>query len=133
MLNDTFTFAVDTAATGTTTDETYSRYSESSDKSTYVGATNSMAARDQLVFSRSFATASGNFAGAYHAAFKVFWDRTVPGVDTSTERTEPIIVTVDARIPLGATYEDILHALQRATSVITTGAIREGLFKALMV
>lgn len=133
MLSDTYTFAVDTAATGTTTDELYSRYSESSNKSTYVGPENSMATRDQIVFSRSFATASGNFAGAYHAAFKVFWDRSVSGVDTSTTRTEPIIVTVDARVPLGATQEDITHALQRAAGVLTTGAIREGLFQALMV
>jgi len=123
MQENTITLAVDETNTGSTTDITYRRYEEGQNKAVYVSPDNTLLNRDQLAFFRSLPKVNGNFRGMAKSSAKFTQDLEVPGVDSSTDLTVPMIVEVSMSLPVGATAAEALLGRQRAIALLDDDAV----------
>jgi hypothetical protein len=127
MQPNILTLAVDTANTGSTTDQTYERYDEYQNRSIYVGSEHSNDARDTISLYRTFPTKSGNFKGTAKSSFKISEDQDIAGVDGVAVLTAPAIVEVNFSFPVGTTAAKILELRQRVLALLDTDTIMDDL------
>lgn len=118
MLTDTVTISVDTANTGTPTSESFTRYEEFQNRSTYIGADHTPDVRNVLGFYRTFPTKNGNFKGTSKSAVKFTQDVQVAGADGVSTLTAPIILDLSFSVPVGASTADLVHARQRLLALL---------------
>lgn len=118
MLPNTITLAVDTANTGTTTDQVYVRFEEQINKSTYRGPGASVSSRNQLAFLRTLAKRSGDFLGSNKPTVKYTRDVSVPNASGSGNVVAPLIVEVSMSLPVGCTDADVLAARQHIVAIL---------------
>lgn len=133
MQPDTITVPVDTLNNGTTTDEIYTRFEEYQNRSVYIGASHTMAAKDQLSLYRSFPKTNGNFKGVSKTSIKFAREHSVLGVDGLSNLTAPVIVEVSFSIPVGITAAQSLIARQRVVALLDNDTIMAALNDQLMV
>lgn len=125
MLDNTITLAVDTANTGSTTDQDYTRYSEHENRTVYVGETHSMVARDELSIYRTFPKPNGTFKGVSKTAVKFTEDQVVDGVDGVSQLTAPLILDIQFSIPVGVESSKITELRQRAIALLDTDTVMD--------
>jgi len=118
MQDNTVTLAVDMANTGTTTDETYRRFDEQNNRTTYVGPAHSLVLRDQMTLYRTLPKANGNFKGMAKSAIKFTQDISIPGVDAETTITVPHIVEVSFSLPVGTSAEVAMIGRQKLIALL---------------
>lgn len=124
MLDNQITIAVDTENTGTTTDFIMKRTDEFQNRSVYYRqGSHSLASRDLLSFYRTPVTRSGNDPGVAKSAFKVTRDIVVPGVDTSTSITKPMICEVSFSMPVGFTAAQAKELRQNILALLDDDAL----------
>lgn len=117
-LPEEVTLPVDELNNGTTVDYVFTRFSDSLNTSTYIGADHATDARDLLKFYRTFSKANGNFRGVKKSAFKLTWDQSVTGVDGVSVLTAPIIGDTSFSIPEGTSDAAILVFRQRMIALL---------------
>lgn len=125
MLDNTITLAVDTANSGTTTDQDYTRYSEHENRTVYVGETHSMVARDEMSVYRTFPKPNGTFRGVSKTAIKFTEDQVVYGVDGVSQLTAPVILDIQFSIPVGITTAKIVELRQRAIALLDKDTVMD--------
>lgn len=134
MQANIFSLSVDPANDGNPVTETYELYNGSLlNRSIYVSPTHVQESRDMLTLYRTEATKSGNFKGVSKSALKCTEDKAVPGVDSSTTLTAPMIGEVSFSIPVGVTAADVKHFRQRLIAILDDDTIMDKLNVQLMV
>lgn len=133
MQANTITLSVDAANTGTPANQVYSRYEEYPNRSSYIGDDHLPEVRNTMGIYRTFPTRTGNFKGASKSAVKFTQDVVVPGVDSTTEITSPIIVEVSFSVPVGAASADLKELRQRVIAALDQDALMDSLSIQLMV
>ena len=119
MIDNTITLAVDTANTSSTTDELYTRFEESSNRSVYTGPTHDLSGlRDMLTITRALPKKNGNFRGTGKSSTKFTKDHEVEGVDTTTTLNVPGIIEVSTSFPLGMLGSERIHMRQKAIALL---------------
>jgi hypothetical protein len=118
MLADQITLPVDELNDDTLVNYVFSRFSDTLNNSTYIGAEHASDARDTLKFYRTFSKANGNFRGVKKSAFKFSWDQQVTGVDGVSVITAPLISDVAFSIPEGTTDANVLIMRQRIIALL---------------
>jgi len=133
MQPNTITLAVDTANTGTTTDQEYNRYEEKINSSTYIGPGHSLGNRNLLQLYRTPPKRNGNFPGAAKASAKFTIDRQVSGVDTATTLVAPQILEISISSPVGVSSADHLEFRQHGVALLDYDTIVSALYELLSV
>lgn len=133
MLDNTITLAVDVLHNETTVDQDYLRYEEQANRSVYIGEDHSLSVRNQLVHTRSFPTQAGNYRGVAKSSFKFSQDVTVPGVDSTTNITAPLIQQISFSIPVGTPTAKVLEMRQRLVAYVNSDAFMDRLTQKLEV
>lgn len=133
MQTDQLVIAVDAENNGTPANETYTRYEENVNRSSYIGAAHTPDNRDLLALYRTFPTKTGNFKGTSKSAVKFTKDIEVAGVDSTTLITAPIIVEVSFSVPVGALAADLKHCRQRVLALLDSDLTMDKLNIQLMV
>lgn len=133
MQPNVITLPVDNANDGNTVDQSYSRYDEYQNRTTYVGENHSPANRDQIAMYRSFPTKSGNFKGTSKSAVKLTEDVSVPGADGVATLTVPCIAEVSFSIPVGMPATKVLELRQRIIALLDDDQIMDDLSVRLMI
>lgn len=123
MQNNIITLTVDKANDGNTVPVVFSRNEEYSGRSVYIGENHRLDARDTLVFYRTMPTASGNFKGMAKTAVKFSRDLSVPGVDSSTSLTVPLIIEATVSLPVGAAKAELVEARQKLIALLDDDSI----------
>lgn len=125
---------VDTLNDGTTVvDETFTRYEELPNRTRYVGEDHLPDDRNELSIYRTFPTRNGNFKGTAKSSVKFTKDFEVPGVDSSTTLTSPVIVEVSFSVPVGISAADLLLVRQRLIAALDDDSFMDPLNIQLMV
>lgn len=133
MQADQLTLSVDVANNGTPTNEVYTRYEEFQNRSRYIGSEHTPGSRDEIGLYRGFPTKTGNFKGVGKTSVKHTLDLEVPGVDSSTTVSAPLIIEVSFSVPVGAPTSDVVHARQRVVALLDDDAFMDALNIQLMV
>lgn len=107
MLQDPLVLSVETATPGTYADKTFRKDSQNGNGSLYLSSSHSNTSRDTLTVVRGLPTRVGNFRGVQRGSLKTTKDISVPGYDSSTTLTQPLIFQLSGSIPVGATDEAI--------------------------
>lgn len=110
-----------------------SRFEESLNRSVYIDADHTIAAKNTLTLYRTQPKASGNFKGVAKSAFKFSTDILVDGVDGVSQLTAPIIVEVSFSLPVGVTAAQSLVARQKALALLDRDDVMVALNDQLMV
>jgi hypothetical protein len=115
MLENLITLHVDHENNATLSDEVYRRYDTSiANKTVYVlQDLHSLLKRFTMSVFRTPPKRVGNFKGTAKSAVKFTQDIDVPGVDSTTTLTVPLIAEASFSLPLGCTSEQALAARQR--------------------
>lgn len=126
MQPNVITLAVDILNSGTTTNQSYSRFEEAANRSTYVGATHSPASRDTLSLYRTPAKKTGNYLGSTKSAAKFSEDVVV--VDAmGNDSVQPVILEVSWSVPVGVPAAKTKEIRQRAVALLDDDAIMSDL------
>jgi len=127
MQPNEITFNVDVLNDGNTTPQVYKRFDQVGNRSVYHGASHAADLRDAINLYRSPATKNGNFRGVQKTAIKVTRDKLVPGVDSTTTLTSPMIGDISFSLPLGVTAADVLELRQLIIAALDVDAIMDAL------
>lgn len=111
----------------------FTRFEEHLNRAVYIGPNHSLSARNTLTAYRTLPKISGNFKGVAKSAAKFSADITVPGVDSETTITAPIIVELSFSIPVGATPAQTKLHRQKALALLDLDAVMAPLNDQLMV
>lgn len=124
MQPDVITLSVDEENDGVgPVNHVYNRFDTSyPNRSGYIGANHTLAARNTLTLYRTLPKVSGNFMGVAKTAFKFSVDTTVLGVDGSNV-TAPVIVEVSFSVPVGVTAAATKIARQRALALLDLDSV----------
>lgn len=134
MQATTVTLAVDVDNDGLAlVNEVYSKYEEYQNRSTYIGADHALDDRNTFGIYRTLPTRSGNFKGTGKSAVKFTQDFQVPGVDSSTTLTAPVIVDVSFSVPVGVSQADLIHMRQRVIALLDSDSFMNSLNLQLMI
>jgi hypothetical protein len=133
MQPNQITLAVDTENTGVTTDKVYLRFEETLNRSTYVSDTHTYAEKDTVTLYRTLPKQNGNFKGVLKSSLKVTEDFSVPGVDSSTTLTSPVILSVSFSVPIGVTSADLLRLRQTVIALLDQDTLMNPLNHQLMI
>lgn len=133
MQANQLTLSVDAGNNGTPANETYTRYEEYQNRSTYIGANHTPDDRDLLAIYRTFPTKTGNFKGTAKSSVKFTKDVEVAGVDSNTTIASPIIVECSFSVPVGASAAELKHARQRIIAALDNDSFMDSLNIQLMV
>lgn len=133
MQQNELTLAVDASNNGTPANETYTRYEEYQNRTTYIGTDHLPDDRNSLAIYRTFPTKSGNFKGTAKSSVKFTQDVEVSGVDSSTTLTAPIILDLSFSVPVGAAAADLKHVRQRLLALLDDDSFMDSLNIQLMV
>lgn len=123
MQANSITLAVDTANTGTTTDQVYTRHEELTDRSTYIGASYQLDNRDMIQLYRTAPKRNGEYRGTARTAVKLTEDVSVDNVSGDGSIVAPMIMEVTFSIPVGATAAQTLELRQRGIALLDDDAI----------
>lgn len=123
MQDNSITLAVDTANTGSTTNQVYTRFRESTDRTTYVGAAHTLDARDTIQLYRTAPKRNGEFKGTARTAIKLTEDVSVDNVSGDGSIVAPMIMEVSFSIPVGATAAQTLELRQRGIALLDDDTI----------
>lgn len=121
MLDNTITLSVDLANTGSTTDETYTRFDELLNRSVYNGEGHTYTKRDTLNFYRTMPKRAGNFLGVKKSAIKLTQDQDVLGADGSSI-VQPALLDVSFSLPVGTTAANAMILRQRLIALLDDDA-----------
>lgn len=113
--------------------EVYSRFETLPNRTRYIGGDHTPGARNEIGLYRSFPTKSGNFKGVGKTSVKFTQDVSVPGVDSTTEVTAPVILEVSFSVPVGVAGADIKHYRQRLLALLDNDDVMDKLNIQLMV
>lgn len=127
MQANQLSISVDAANDGNAAAEVYDRRDEFQNRSVYIGADHLPEERNELALYRTYPTKSGNFKGVLKSSVKFTQDVDVPGVDSSSTLTSPIILEASFSIPVGATAADILHIRQRLVALLDDDTFMDSL------
>lgn len=133
MLANQIDLSVDATNVGTPATQSYDRYEEFQNRSVYIGADHLPEARNMFAVYRTFPTKSGNFKGVSKSAVKFTQDAEVPGVDSATTLTAPIIIEVSFSVPVGCTNAELMEMRQRAIAALDDDTLMDALNVQLMV
>lgn len=133
MQADSIVLPVDPANNSTVVNETFTRYKEAADRTTYIGAGHVPELRNEMSIYRTFPSRSGNFKGTSKSALKFTQDQEVAGVDSSTTVTAPMILEVSFSLPVGVTAAQVKALRQRAVAALDADSFMDGLNIQLMV
>lgn len=133
MQSNTITLAVDTANTGTTANQSYNRYAEKENSSSYISATHTLVLRDMIEFGRTFPTQSGNYRGVLRPSIKLTEDVEVTGVDSTTTVVQPLIANLSFSIPVGTSAAATLELRQRLLALLDDDAVMAPLLNNLEI
>lgn len=117
MLDNIITLPVDELHNSTDVDCAYKRHVESTNRTVYISPDHTLVLPDLLTFFRTDVKKSGNFMGVAKTAAKFSQMILVPGVDSTTSISAPIIMEMSYSIPVGATPEQVLLARQRMVAL----------------
>lgn len=126
MLDNSITLSVDTANTGSTTDLTYSRFEELTNRSSYISENHEPGARDTLAFYRTLPKPAGTFKGVRKTSVKFTRDFTVADSAGGTVDS-PAIVEVNFSLPIGLTSAQIVEVRQRVLALLDTDTVMDKL------
>jgi hypothetical protein len=118
---DSITLSVDDDGDGLTPiDEVYTNFDRYGNRSVYHGSDHTPVVRNTMTLYRTYPKATPSFYGVWKTAAKTSQDLTVdtPIVDGTTRA--PAIMATNASIPVGATDEEIMHAVQRHIALLQT-------------
>lgn len=118
MLDNTITLPVDPLNNDTIVNETYTRYEEAANRSTYIGDDHTLGKRNMMTVTRSFPTVSGNFKGVAKSAVKLTQDIEVDGVDATVKNNSPMIASANFSLPVGCTSAEAMLIRQRLIAAI---------------
>lgn len=127
-LDQTITLSVDTANTGTPSDQVFSRHDDQTypNRTDYIlKALHTLAARCMLSFYRTLPKRAANFLGVAKTAFKFTQDIDVAGADPATTVQAPLILEVKFAVPVGATAAQVVELRQRAIALLDDDAIMD--------
>lgn len=127
MQADQLSINVDAANNATVVAEVYDRRDEFQNRSVYIGADHLPEERNELVLYRTYPTKSGNFKGTLKSALKFTQDIEVPGVDSSTNLTVPMICEVSFSLPVGVTAAEACHIRQRVIAALDDDTFMDSL------
>jgi hypothetical protein len=133
MLSNEITTQVDLLNTGVTTERVISRYDELPGRSTYIFSEHTPAKRHMVTFSRSQPKRAGNFKGVGKSSVKFTEDVDVPGFDSATNVSAPIIAEVSFSIPVGTDPAAILVTRQMLIAMLDNDSVMDQLNIQLMV
>lgn len=133
MQPDQLVLPVDVANNGTTVDETFTRYEEFPNRSRYIGSGHTPGSRNELGIYRSFPTKTGNFKGVGKTSVKLTIDCSVPGVDSSTTVSAPVIIETTFSVPVGINAADLKKYRQRLIAALDSDTFMDALNIQLMV
>jgi len=133
MQSDSIVLPVDPANNSTVVNETFTRYKEAADRTTYIGSGHTPEMRNEMSIYRTFPSRSGNFKGTAKSSLKFTEDKEVAGVDSSITLTAPMILEVSFSLPLGVTAADIKALRQRAIAALDADTFMDGLNIQLMI
>jgi hypothetical protein len=127
MQNNTIILAVDALNNGTPADQSFTRNEEYIGRTVYIGENHTLSARDTMTLYRSQPSVSGNFRGTAKTSVKFSSDTIVPGVDSSTTLTVPLIGEVSFSIPVGASSADVKELRQQIVAILDDDTIMDQL------
>lgn len=117
MLPNSITLAVDEANNASTTNHVLTRAEEGASKSVYYDADHTMAARNELSFSRTFPKQNGNFYGTLRTNVKFTKDVTVVGVNGENIKV-PLIAEATFSLPVGTDNAAATLARQKLVALL---------------
>lgn len=123
MQANSITLAVDTANTGTTTNQVYTRFEEKTDRSTYIGATHVLDSRDMIQLYRTAPKRNGEFRGVARTSIKVTEDISVDNVSGDGQIVAPMLLECSFSIPVGATAAQTLELRQRLLALLDDDSV----------
>jgi hypothetical protein len=126
---DNITIAVDTANSGSTTNETYSLVSPESGKSSWKLDGSALSDKDQMVIYATPPKRSGNFRGVVRGGVKFTHGVTVPGVNVDDSLESQIIVQITGSAPEGVDDADLVLVIQRAVAFACNNGLVLDVFK----
>lgn len=132
MQNNSITLAVDTANTGVTSSQVYTRLSEETNKSLYGRADHSLDHRHEMTFLRKYPVRSGNFKGTAKPTVKFTDSVQVAGVDGNN--VDCLLVgEVSFNIPVGVSDAALLEFRQRLIAALDTDSVMTALMSRLEI
>lgn len=126
MQPNTITLAVDTANTGSPTDQVYTRIEELVNRSTYGGPAHSFSSKDTLQLYRTNPVRSGSFLGAAKTSVKFTEDVVVPSAE-GEDTTYPLIAEVSFSVPVGTSAATVLEMRQRVIALLDQDTVMNAL------
>jgi len=123
MQPDQIVLPVDLLNDGSTSNQTYKRFTPGDNRTVYIGENHVPESRDTLTLYRSFSKKSGNFMGVQKTSVKFSHDVSVPGVDSESTVVAPIIVEVSFSMPVGVTDAQMIIERQRAIALLDLDAV----------
>lgn len=133
MQTSPITLAVDTANTGSTTNQSYTRYATYVNRSEYVGPDHELTDRNTLHFYRTAAKPGGNSKGVSRTAVKFTQDVSVANLDGSGNNVMPIIIHCEFSVPVGTPSATMLELRQRLVALLDDDTIMEPLNDTLLI
>lgn len=117
--------SVDTANSGSTTNETFVVTDPSGGRSSYILDGTDLGDREELVLFGTRPKRAGNFRGVIRSGVKFTKAVSVPGVDATDSIDSDIILNLSASVPVGASETDLVHLRQRLVAILDDDAIME--------
>lgn len=127
MQANQLSITVDAANDSTPVAEVYDRRDEFQNRSVYIGSDHLPETRNELALYRTYPTKSGNFKGTLKSSVKFTQDIEVPGVDSSTALTVPMILEISFSLPVGVTAAEACHIRQRAVAMLDDDTLMDSL------
>lgn len=133
MQENIITLPVDVANNATIVNQPYNRYEEQQNRTTYIGAGHLPEERDMMTIYRTLPTKNGNFKGVAKSAVKFTQDVSVPGVDSNTQLTAPLIFDLSVSMPVGCSAAILKEMRQRAIALLDDDDLMDSISIQLMV
>lgn len=130
MIPATFTLAVDTANTGTTSDQVFKHHDTVGQKKIYHRSDHTLSERHDMAVTRKMPTRSGNFLGVAKGGVKFTDDYDVTGLD-GTSITSGGWMSLEFGLPVGVSDADKLELRQRMHAAIDRDDLFDEFFSKL--
>lgn len=123
----TLPLSVDVENNGVPVEQVLTRYEEDMNRTVYIGPGHLPDSRNMMTIYRTFPVRNGNFKGTSKSSIKFTEDRTVPGVDSNTLLSAPMIIEVNFSIPIGVNAERLKEARQRVIAALDLDTFMDAL------
>lgn len=118
---------VDPLNNGTTEVQSFRRFTDSENRSLYIGDDHSSSLRDTLTLLRTLPKPNGTFKGVMKTAAKFTMDTTVPSAISGTNVIAPIIFEVSCSVPVGCDAAVAKVMRQRVIALMDQEAVAANL------